>query len=279
MRAAKSTLCPKISPLPYADAAALLPGLTPKEYAALTAESLDKLREARAAAALCRNCQGRCRSHTPGFSLKAELDKSGQARVFIEQCPISRQKAAQNRLNRIFADGAIPAPYRNVTFADYKRTNANRAAVEAALHALKTKNSLYIYGSVGAGKTLLAACMATAAAKEGMGVLFASMPDLLLRLRQSLQKEDAGDVLCAVKTADFFILDDLGAERITPYSIEQLFIILNYRAAANLSTVITANYSPKELAAAIVKATGDQTAAMRIVRRIVALSQVVSIFS
>ena len=83
-----------------------------------------------------------------------------------------------------------------------------------------------------------------------------------------------------MKEADFLVLDDLDAERMTEWVGEQLFAIINHRYNEKLQTVITSNHSPDDIVEhmATVNRDGDIVDDMqgkRIVSRIFGMCEVI----
>jgi len=108
-----------------------------------------------------------------------------------------------------------------------------------------------MHGPVGVGKTHLAVAAATEREQHGDDVFFATVPDLLDHLRASFAPDspiDYDDLLDRIKTADLVVLDDMGAERSTPFAEDKLFQIVNYRYEERLPTIITAAQNFDELA-------------------------------
>lgn len=112
---------------------------------------------------------------------------------------------------------------------------------------------MYIYGSVGSGKTLLASCMANVILEAGLGLLFVSVPDLLDELKDTFGSRERKelDLMKEVREVDVLIMDDLGAHQYTDWTAGRIYNIINYRAAQGLSTVITSNLSVDELSEAL----------------------------
>lgn len=105
---------------------------------------------------------------------------------------------------------------------------------------------LYLYGPPGAGKSHLLAGVALALADQGKTVAYASVPDVLDFLRGGFESRDAGARLEALKAVDFLALDDLGAESVTPWTVEKLFMLLNDRYLDDRPTGITSNIHPDD---------------------------------
>jgi len=104
---------------------------------------------------------------------------------------------------------------------------------------------LLLYGTYGCGKTHLAA----AAVNHRIAMLerpamFVVVPDFLDYLRSTFNPASfAGgdDYFQRVKTIEFLVLDDLGAEHSTPWVNETLFQLVNYRYNNELPTIFTSN--------------------------------------
>jgi DNA replication protein DnaC len=81
--------------------------------------------------------------------------------------------------------------------------------------------------------------------------LFITVPNLLDRIRATYGPGGNGseqEVIETVKTVEFLVLDDLGAERVTDWVAEKLFTIINHRHDEDLETVFTSNLSLEQLA-------------------------------
>lgn len=109
--------------------------------------------------------------------------------------------------------------------------------------------SLYFYGRTGLGKTHLSLAIANEAIKKGYNVIYGSVINFL----NKMEKEKFGRVESAVDTeellidADLLILDDLGAEFSTAYTVSALYNVINSRVARGVPTIISSNLSLEEL--------------------------------
>lgn len=109
--------------------------------------------------------------------------------------------------------------------------------------------SLYFYGRTGLGKTHLSLAIANEAIKKGYNVIYGSVINFL----NKMEKEKFGRVETAVDTeellidADLLILDDLGAEFSTAYTVSALYNVINSRVARGVPTIISSNLSLEEL--------------------------------
>jgi len=131
-----------------------------------------------------------------------------------------------------------------------KQANLRGACEEAQSFAGKPEGWLVLKGGYGCGKTHLAAAIANACVERGQPVLFITVPDLLDHLRATFAPSSPARYSVRfeeVRTASVLILDDLGTESSTPWALEKLFQILNYRYNARLPTVITTNHELEDI--------------------------------
>jgi DNA replication protein DnaC len=109
-------------------------------------------------------------------------------------------------------------------------------------YAQKPRGWLILTGDYGAGKTHLAAAIANHRAKLGDPPLFVMVSDLLDHLRATFgaNSETTFDRRFEeIRTAPVLVLDDLGAQSMTPWVREKLHQLFDYRYNAELPTVIT----------------------------------------
>lgn len=113
----------------------------------------------------------------------------------------------------------------------------------------------------GSGKTMLACVMARRAVQARRYVVFRETHSLMesLKVAIALEKERergggaTGDsarvsrIMAPVLEAEVLVLDDLGAERGSPYDVERLQLIIRQRYERQRTTIITTNYaSPRD---------------------------------
>jgi DNA replication protein DnaC len=124
---------------------------------------------------------------------------------------------------------------------DVQRQALGQACDDAQRYAEQPHGWLYVCGPCGAGKSHLAAAIANVLATRGQAVAYASVPDLLRFVRRGFGDGAADERVDALIQIDVLILDDLGAEYLTAWAAEQLFVLLNARYLADRATVLTSN--------------------------------------
>jgi len=109
---------------------------------------------------------------------------------------------------------------------------------------------LMLYGTVGTGKTHLAAAIGNRVVYEyGYDVYFMPFTELLTTLKNNMNNKDfIKDFLRRLNKADLLIMDDLGKEKYTEWAAEQLFSLLDNRYRDCKPVIITTNYTPQQLA-------------------------------
>ena len=121
-----------------------------------------------------------------------------------------------------------------------------RAYVEHWPEAFKKNVGLLLFGDVGTGKSFLAGCIANALLDQDIPVLMTNFPAILARLSGTFGAERA-DFLASLGDYDLLIIDDLGVERGTEYSLEQVFSIIDSRYRSGKPLIVTTNLKLDEL--------------------------------
>jgi DNA replication protein DnaC len=123
---------------------------------------------------------------------------------------------------------------------------------------------------VGTGKTHLAAAIARAALAQGRAAFFISAIGYLERLQSTFEKKRTdmyAEMVDHVKAVNCLVIDDLGAERPSAWTIARLYDVINARVERGAQTVVTTNYP--NAPALIRRLESDPFGAKRIVSRLV----------
>lgn len=202
---------------------------------------------------------------------------SAGERIFCGGCPEGRAAAETYRerkarheaasrqaaLNARWRNAAIPPEFARATFEGYlARDGVNalmRRAAELVRDWPRTTDWLLLSGPVGVGKTGLA-CLALRElmAVGGASGLYVVVPDLLSTIKDSFDPHSevrSSELTDALLAADALLLDDLGVQQRTEWSVELLYRVINTRHLAGRRTLITTNLDLAQLAAQL----GDRT--------------------
>lgn len=131
----------------------------------------------------------------------------------------------------------------------------------------RSGQNLVITGEPKTGKTWEASAVAIRLLRRYVPVTMIEVPDLMDQLRPG-GEDDHGAGLAQFKATPVLVLDDLGAEKISDWTLEQLYSIINYRYKSLLPTIVTTNHGYVELE----RLYGDRT-----VRRIVDDAKIVKL--
>ena len=155
--------------------------------------------------------------------------------------------------------GRFSFSYYSDNILDEVSGKTQRELAEEAVRAAKgmfdgegIRGSLYIYGNTGVGKTFLTHCIAAEAIARSLSVLYFSAGSFFDHLAESAfvhdGRRDGGRAL--IDGCDLLVIDDLGTEFDNAFTSSELFRVVNERGMKKLSTVISTNFSLKDLAQA-----------------------------
>ncbi len=110
--------------------------------------------------------------------------------------------------------------------------------------------NIFLYGETGLGKTHLSLAIAGKVIEKGYAVVYGSAQNLFSKLeREHFGRSEDPDGTTEEKLlcCDLLILDDLGAEFTTQFTVATLYNIINTRIAKELPTIINSNVSIDKL--------------------------------
>ena len=201
-----------------------------------------------------------------------------------KQAEKRRQK--QERIDRILGRSGIKKRFRNRTFTNFKTDTPERlrcykiAKRYADTFAERYNNGdgLYIEGTNGTGKTHLAAAIALQLIGEGIPVICKTSSDLLLDIKKAYDSKEVSEsrALDVYKTVDLLIIDDLGKEQCSDWSMSTLYSILNDRYEDMKPTIVTTNYGAEDLIKALTPRGYDNSKIVAIISRLKETSTVLT---
>ncbi|MEM6457532.1 MAG: ATP-binding protein, partial [Acidobacteriota bacterium] len=200
--------------------------------------------------ATCSTCSGR------GFLVHRD---GGAGRA--TRCPDCRPKRRdpQQRL----ADAGLPPRYARCRLDNFQTSHRDPARRQQLIRALENSrryvdafwnarerrmraSGLLFVGPPGVGKSHLAsAVLQMVIQRYGVRGRFVDFTELVYRIQSTFDPrvpESKAEVLDPVIETDLLVLDELGAQKPTPFVMETLHLIINTRYTRRRPTLFTSNY-------------------------------------
>ena len=180
-----------------------------------------------------------------------------QVRIAKEKVEAEERAKMQARIDRLLGKSGIKKRFLTRTFENFTVDKVNQKAYETAkayaerFQDFKEKgDGLYFVGSFGTGKTHLAAAISLYLINKGIPVICKTLIDMLGEVRKTFDDDSRVseyEMLNLYKTVDLLVVDDLGKESPSEWTLATFYAILNERYEACLPTIITTNYNDQEL--------------------------------
>ena len=141
-------------------------------------------------------------------------------------------------------------PDENGRSAFNRMSNIYNYCVDYADNFNVHSKSLLLRGATGLGKTHLSLAIANEVIKKGMSVIYVSAPDILSKLERehfSYQYGEQEDTFNSLLKCDLLIIDDLGTEFSSQFTVSCLYNLFNSRLLADKPVIINTNLKPSEL--------------------------------
>lgn len=172
-------------------------------------------------------------------------------KMFAEENAIIEKQKREEEIRHRRLTSLTEEKYRRSTFTkDDGRMPAIRRTCERYVakrgDMIQSNYGLAFIGSNGTGKTFWASCIANAMIDAGATVLMTTLTKLIHKMNANYG-ELRDVVMRTIKTVDFLILDDYGAERGTEFSLEQAFEVIDARYGVEKPLIITANLTEEVL--------------------------------
>lgn len=228
----------------------------------------------------CIGCSGliNCKQKKKGYYSAVQYD--GMLNYAEKACTYKRMQIVEEQHLDYFVINDMPKKMNTVAFKKIDGTNESGDYIDAlrtAISCSQTKQSLYLYGTMGTGKTYLAACACNQHARMKERVAFVHYPTACSRLASMLKTGEYKKEFQLMVGCDFLVLDDIGAESVTEWNRDSILLpLLNARYESQKPTWFTSNCDLETLLIHFrfsSKGNDDELKASRILERIQAMSQ------
>lgn len=251
------------------------PGLTRDDYLS----SLSNVYTAVKEQYWCERCPGleECPNLVKGH--RTQLDRVNQT-IVSAIAPCKKQLSREDELKRRRLMRSYYASEETMaaSFDQLEPDEGNRMAVAAAIQFCKRievgerVKGMYLHGPFGVGKSYLMGAIARQLSESHIASLLVYVPDFVREMKDSISDHSYVGKLELLKEIPVLILDDIGAENLTPWVRDEILgVILNQRANNHLPTLFTSNYSLEDLEEHLSISNGnriERTKAARIMERI-----------
>ena len=184
-------------------------------------------------------------------SATCECIKSRYAQLLKEQLsavlPIQDQNFGKFRMEYYSTkpDGRLGlSPRENMEY------NLDECKAYAA-HFGKDSPNLLLYGSTGLGKTFLSTCVAEAVSARGFSVAYDTAINIVAAYETikfgNGDGEAAAERSARYERADLLIIDDMGTEMGTAFTVSALYNLINNRLMAKRPMIVNTNLLPEML--------------------------------
>lgn len=232
----------------------------------------------------CQNCEGlhACKQKTKGYFNNLTYD--GLLDWVITPCHFQREvlNATKHMENYLVSD--LGVKNQTVSFKNINVENEDDdylLVLEEAMQASDNHKGLYIYGTMGSGKTYLAACACNEHAKNGEKVAFVHYPSFCKRIAELHRTDEDKDEFNRLRRVKFLVIDDIGAESVTAWNRDSiLFPLLEHRYENGLTTWFTSNIDLDMLDTHFQytsKGDADENKSARIIERIKHMTKVIAL--
>lgn len=196
----------------------------------------------------------------PGF-----LDRNGTGRKMKVRCMCDCETAAREEmirrekereemqlLQRLRDSSLIESRLRGARLSTFIKTGDNQKLFTMAERYVHKFDEMYqrsqgilFWGTVGAGKSYTAACIANELLDRRIPVVMTSFVKILQNIQGG--SVDEAQYIAKLNRAKLLIIDDLGTERNTDYALEKVYNVIDSRYLSGKPLILTTNLTLPEM--------------------------------
>lgn len=186
----------------------------------------------------------------PGLMSPIRIPCACEEALQKEQADARMEDERRTRIEYLRRRGIPSTLYHQYTFAKDQglvpEIQYAKSYVDHFREMEKSATGLLFWGDVGTGKTYLAACIANALIDLEIPVKMTSIPQIMNHM-SGLFSEDRNRFLEELTKPSLLIIDDLGSERSTEYSLEQIYAVIDSRYSSGKPMILTTNLTLEEM--------------------------------
>jgi len=205
---------------------------------------------------------------------EAEQTKMPYSEFLLELLENEHLRRIENGIKRRQREAAFPeqVSIENVETDCYDSKFANKFNELNSLDFITKKENIIFIGASGAGKTHCALALGNLACTKGFNVLFVSVPDLIIRLKEAMSQNQITTLKSKFRRYHLIIVDELGYFSFDKSTAELFLNLLSDRFAKG-SVIITSNLNFDEWAVPL----GDTRLTAALVDRLCCRSHIIEL--
>ncbi|MGV2927267.1 primosomal protein DnaI [Macrococcus capreoli] len=244
---------------------------------------LSVLQEYKDSSIMCAEClsYGQCKNFVPGHTPELYIDNN-HIKIRHLPCPSKLAFDEEQKMKQFITAIHMPkdvlkAKLADIYLDDKTRIDIVRRAGLVCREIAKGEDTkgMYIHGPFGTGKSFILGAIANELKAQHIYSTLLYFPEFIRELKNGFNDGTYAERLNKVKHTPVLMLDDVGAEDLTPWVRDEVLgPILNHRMMHNMPTFFSSNFDFKELShhLSITKQGAELTKARRIMERVETLS-------
>ncbi|PNZ26292.1 primosomal protein DnaI [Staphylococcus petrasii] len=223
------------------------------------------------------HCPNFVKGHIPELYIENERIK-----IRYKQCPCKIKHDEERFNSQLITAHHMQRDTLNAKVKDIYTNGRHRLDIAMAVNDICKKlvnkenvKGLYIHGPFGTGKSFILGAIANQLKSKSVPSTIVYLPEYIRTLKSGFKDGSYEKKLQRIREANILMLDDIGAEEVTPWVRDEVIgPLLHYRMVHELPTFFSSNLNLDELEhhLANTREGAEQTKAARIVERIKSLT-------
>ncbi|WP_016898223.1 primosomal protein DnaI [Staphylococcus capitis] len=222
-------------------------------------------------------CPNFVKGHVPELYIENERIK-----IRYLKCPCKIKHDEERFNSQLITSHHMQRDTLDAKLKDIYMTERDRLDVAMAADEICTSiannekvKGLYLYGPFGTGKSFILGAVANQLKSKKISSTIVYLPEFIRTLKGGFKDVSFEKKLERVREANILMLDDIGAEEVTPWVRDEIIgPLLHYRMVHELPTFFSSNFDYSELEhhLSMTRDGAEKTKAARIIERVKTLS-------